>query len=1420
MALILAGAALRPASAQTTPLPYEIRCFYYETTAVPPTTSPPSLADITWHRSNLLKEWVDPVSGYSSDKPGTCPNPWNIAGATGTLIDMGAGTATQPGRVISLPEWDMPKLPAPNQSDLMWYNYTAGAAFYRALVGLPFNPQTPIPGAAGTFYAPPDRRGYGAQIYLRAAIPQAGMDFNGDGGTTDITAHANFRFVGIAPAWPAAPVPTDATAVTWTTSATGAPWSPGVATPWVSDVVQPDAHGIITYVSATNPVPPLPAGAYGLGRIYLEWQNPADVATNTWRLDQTPAAATVEPMSTAFFCSRLQMPTTGDTWRNGGGEGTTGPVEIGGGEQAGGSYLARVLVGPATGTYRDDLYMPGATTVRRYFAVINRDDPGATGRTTLLEHLELTPLQALETAPGMSAAGTPRPSLRPTLPDPALIMGPSTIGGGSVSATDIDTGHWLQAHIPSYQPASEPGANLAHTPTNNWGYRGLALLYSDEGAVPATPVSNGQWDFSLSANLDQTTDYVEEFAPLDAQLSVDRQTRLAADTSAAEPGRVAPGTPWQSPDTTVGDPTSYGRFAYPSNVSRTDSLTVSNEGNVSAPVTPVGTNMSLAEPVGVSGKSRSAGRLLAANPVYLPAALYSPLYNTTLPAGTSGAAGGWGTGGLSGMGSTTYPVPLGQGSGQYSSGVVYFQDLGLTPGRLAFLDHLTGLPSNTGVTLFDPLLDVPLEPVTYVPTALRVTESRLPYNDFYAADTEPTLRFDYDANHNVTDAQMMWVSNRYSSAGGGAVDQATPAGSTSPAQAAQVGYPGNILYADVAAPPAGADYRLYTWSSADAKNLTDTTTAYSVNSSPESFTDFTSGKIWTLWHQSLRVGAGFRSTLQYEDPNGNAVALPTTGLPQQGLRGFADPGGQGLWLFWTEGEQGHQTLHYRWDFDPSKPLVAANEAPVPLTNAVTPAWRSDIINDFAGGQPMRKPSTGPFVYTKDPAAFLWTDPQGKVGTQVHVVFSGYTARQQNENICWAAFDQNNMNDPTKNYGKLTFPRVAGEQFTGDGLRQVFGSQHLDWLISSTFETAPTASDPQLYLGLTFSTAPATPALYSINLGTGTYSRSRGLYTFTPTLTQISGPATSWSGVLNNPMATGSTIPLTLQVEPSTGTVACSGALFNTANPSDLGAVLNRTVTGLGNLTNVALFANYTPFLFRVTNAAAADDSPNAFLETEPNDPGLTTDANQLRLVFLWRRSYTAKDAPSFGRTAFMYKTWTLGTQVAYPPLNGPPTVADLTAGAGLTANTDYTYNSTSGIVTMTADAYAGRGSAAATGVFWLQSALDGHVVQISYKDSNNLGHVENQRVLGWSQDTPAPLDTVQNEGPLRAVPEIYTTSTGVPAVRYWLIWSSPRAIYDLRLANNNGSLFHQSSDIYLGTLVPRYGDALREAELDWQNVQE
>jgi len=48
------------------------------------------------------------------------------------------------------------------------------------------------------------------------------------------------------------------------------------------------------------------------------------------------------------------------------------------------------------------------------------------------------------------------------------------------------------------------------------------------------------------------------------------------------------------------------------------------------------------------------------------------------------------------------------------------------------------------------------------------------------------------------------------------------------------------------------------------------------------------------------------------------------------------------------------------------------------------------------------------------------------------------------------------------------------------------------------------------------------------------------------------------------------------------------------------------------------------------------------------------------------------------------------------------------------------------------------------------------------------------------------------------------------ARRYWIFWSSPRPLYDLRDAGDGGSEVRQSSDIYYCTVTPEFPSLVRE----------
>ena len=181
----------------------------------------------------------------------------------------------------------------------------------------------------------------------------------------------------------------------------------------------------------------------------------------------------------------------------------------------------------------------------------------------------------------------------------------------------------------------------------------------------------------------------------------------------------------------------------------------------------------------------------------------------------------------------------------------------------------------------------------------------------------------------------------------------------------------------------------------------------------------------------------------------------------------------------------------------------------------------------------------------------------------------------------------------------------------------------------------------------------------------------------------------------------------------------------------------------------------------------------------------------------WRRSYSTNEAPHFGRPSFMYKAWTTSIQVARPPVTVPPTFTNARTGAPMTPTSEVPE----------------------AGIYNFPASDIGEYVKVEY--GGNL--VERHQIIGWSREMIVPVDTVVGEGALLAVPEAFgvpqtpgDTDT-IPAVRYWLFWTSPRGVYDLRLVENNGTrvspgvsgvhdpAIHSSSDIYTAVVAPEFG---------------
>lgn len=204
---------------------------------------------------------------------------------------------------------------------------------------------------------------------------------------------------------------------------------------------------------------------------------------------------------------------------------------------------------------------------------------------------------------------------------------------------------------------------------------------------------------------------------------------------------------------------------------------------------------------------------------------------------------------------------------------------------------------------------------------------------------------------------------------------------------------------------------------------------------------------------------------------------------------------------------------------------------------------------------------------------------------------------------------------------------------------------------------------------------------------------------------------------------------------------------------------------------------------------SSDLEPSAFYD--PRTAG--------RLTVFWRRSYPVSEAPHFGRPSYMYKCYTTSVQVGRPPVSGTPTITEWTSGNAVTVLSS---NPNAGIYTLDP----------ATGQAYLRVAYNGA----------GGSYVERHQVIGWSQEMVVPLDTVIGDGSMVAVPEAFDVppiegaAASVPAVRYWLFWSSPRGVYDLRLVEDNGTrvagdlAVHPSSDIYSAVVAPDFGSLAPE----------
>ncbi len=1118
---------------------------------------------------------------------------------------------------------------------------------------------------------------------------------------------------------------------------------------------------------------------------------------------------------------------------------------------------------------------------------------------------------------------------------------PSVPAGATPFANDIANDFGYRGTMVAFNRPEDDGD--AQTANTNWDAYYLSPEDGDKlASVDAATAADAEWVCSVchtrlnrsytdctccghtfAAADDLPNPYVmhdaltaEEYDPFGLQLSVLRQAGLAADQRVVDLGWVAPGTPQDAPNTVNGSTDVVaGSAAVPTDVSNRGDLPVRNEGNII-----VDTEMRSGPllQTGVDQAVRSESRWAQSVPITLGTLFrYRPGPNEFDSADwmldspdATGAAGASATAMLQvgvraiagdPYGGTVKPVPLGQPVGNYASEVLVFIDLN-GDGDLDFYDVQTGA-TNRPSTEFDPGIDEPFEPVAPFATRARVTEARLPQDDFYSQDVTPTLLYqENQATPDQSRMQVLWVGQRAAPAAAGAD---APAG-VSPANVPAPIAPTNILYSNAqvnAGAAAAADpvYRGWLWAPAgtepaDADALSVSATANESNSSPTAYVDGANGNRWVMWHRSQASAAGISSQLRFDtsstadwDGSDPTEFIFGSAGAHSGLTAFVRPGAANAhWLLWHGGPVGRENLRYRWEWDPTSGTVPG-DARLMVSNTST-GLRFDYFD--VGGQRYRKPALDPFTYVKEASAFGTTDGAGDF--QLDVLFTGHIRSLGNSDICWSRFSFGNpadadfpYNSAQDNFGKVPFPRVAGqtygaapyattdargmsavidaagdvrgyvgEQLQSSPRREAFQAHDIDWLVTYDYETDPdwqtwltdaapkptTADydDPMLYVGVvTDDGTGAAQSLYAVEWSEGAYNAATGLYQVLPrligldvlsgSLAELPDPADPandpalphpnddsatdaiyWRAIggvnakaLLAPRARQEAMDgsapeglpaVMLTINPASGMVQWSSSLFNPDNPFDSQAVFNEQNTP--NIVDVVMYADYTPFTRRATTDMADDDSPSAFWNA--GDSG--------RLTVFWRRSYADTDTPHFGRPSFLYKTYTRAIQVGRPPIAGMGSVIDRTVHP-TGAAPDVTYN-----VLSPANGVIEIGTSPATSLSRI-----GHRIAVTYTDGAGVSRTEQHRVIGWSLETPVPINAVTSEGPLRVIPEVYDVDPGsgdvFTTVRYWLAWSSSRGVYDMRGAAADGQRVHQSPDVYLAVVAPEHSSLIADLQV-------
>ncbi len=942
----------------------------------------------------------------------------------------------------------------------------------------------------------------------------------------------------------------------------------------------------------------------------------------------------------------------------------------------------------------------------------------------------------------------------------------------------------------------------------------------------------------------------EEYEVFEVVVSVMRKLELASKVAGLDLGRVAPGVRPDQPDVTVGN--TPAAEPTPSEVSPPAETAIINEGNISIAATMRGTVLTreatdlgtvsleyqaLRHPLTIGtiyAASQDGTRISDSTPLLAPT--QEPGAAEGLPAGAWLRAG-W-------LLPTSYkPVPLGQPAGIHTGTAIFFQDLD-GDGALRFYDRSTGTVTDTYSEVFDPQADLPLEPVASLDLRVRVAEAPVPDNDYFAPDFAPAIGFRYDSDWSPDELQVLFGSTRPP---GPAVGQASgrylsPPGSAAEAQA-RAQQPVNLFYlsASRTTDPGDPLYERYQWRTTGpnvepAHTLTMSDEAGAVNGSPSLVDRRYFDHNWlALWHRARPTERGWEMTLRANvtanvDYAASNETFMFTGRNVKGLRGISVSGQ--VWAFWHTGKPGQERIFYLRNFDPAHPRDGDE---LPVSNSYGSRPHHEAATVWLSGPTIatvtaHKPSRSPFVYVKDPSPWVWGEylSNNNVDAVLNVVFSGYVRRSGNADICWVKFRQHFMGNPDHNWGKKAFKRLehrfeiappltrtnagdpatgiwVGEEMSSDEYRQTFWTRHLDWVVHDNGpghnfgnQPDPALQDPRMYLVVVQDTdgdgQPPTLSVYEVTWQhtDERWNRTRNAYIVEPRFQLLRGPdvlaAFTYPGdsapyrLVDPPTARQpQPRPLMMEINHAAGTVRFSSPLFNTLAPGDTTAVVN--TSAIAQATDVVMYIDYTPMIWRITTDPADDDCPWAY----------NARANGYLAIF-WRRTYPASEPPHWGRSSFMYKLWAPAVVVRHPPMPNNFTVEHFTNGAyAPVPSSNY-------------DAYPAAGMIRFR---YMYPADLPWAIRVTYGPYTDLCVAP-----GWTKEYRVPVDTQLVSGPFSVAMEprrVHTPSGNiVESARFWLTWSSPRALLDLRPVANGGGAIRQSSDVYTAVVAPDLASMVAE----------